>query len=262
MKKVHALVLRTAGANCDEETVRALEMAGAYKVNLLHINEIKKNKKIILNHDFIIIPGGFSYGDYINAGKIFSNEIKFIFQEELKKFLKKGNFIMGICNGFQVLVKSGILSANNQQTYSLIDNDSKHFECRWIYLRPNNKLFWTNNLPEVISLPIAHGEGKFITKNNRLLRKLQNNNQIAVQYCDKKGDITNSNYPINPNGSTVNIAGIVNKDKQIFGLMPHPERFVYPQQHPFWNKLKENKQQIIPLGLQIYKNAINELNKN
>lgn len=261
MSRVNALVIRTAGSNCDQETVRALTEAGANKVQLVHINEVKKNKNIILQNDFIVIPGGFSYGDYINAGKILSNEIMFILKEEIDKFLKNGKFLMGICNGFQVLVKSGILSGAKGQTYTLMENDSKHFESRWIYLKTNPGLFWTKDLPKVITLPIAHGEGKFMVKKDHYLKELLKNNQIAVSYSDPAGNL-NPDYPINPNGSLANIAGIVDKNRQIFGLMPHPERFTMIQHHPYWNMLKANHREIIPVGIQIFKNAIQELEHN
>lgn len=262
MKKVTSLVLRTAGVNCDKETVQALKLAGSDTVDLLHINVLKKQKKIFKKYNFIVIPGGFSYGDTVSAGKILANETKFIFKKEIKDFLKKGNLLMGICNGFQVLVKSGILSDNktSTQSYSLIQNDSRKFECRWIHLKINNNSFWTENLPDVITLPIAHAEGKFVIKNKDLLKKLINNN-VIFQYCDETGNEKNTEYPVNPNGSLLNIAGIIDKSTQILGIMPHPERFINNFHHPYWNHLKINNKENSPFGLQIFKNAIKKLKK-
>jgi len=261
MSKIISLVLRTAGINCDKETVEALKLAGSNKVDLLHINKLKKQKKMFTKYDLIVFPGGFSYGDTVSAGKILANEMKFIFKEEIEKFLQRGKFIIGICNGFQVLLKSGIFSSKKkfEQTYSLIENDNRRFECRWVYLRVNRNVFWTKNLPEVISLPIAHGEGKFVTTENEL-KRLQQEDQIVFQYCDKNGNIV-KDYPINPNGSLLNIAGITNSTGQILGMMPHPERFHKFFQHPFWTLLRYNEEFFLPFGLQIFKNAIEELKK-
>ncbi len=259
--KINSLVLRTAGVNCDAETVRALELAGSNKVDLLHINVLKKQKKLLRKYDFIVLPGGFSYGDTVSAGIIFANEIKFIFEKEVSEFLKKGKLLMGICNGFQVLVKSGILSDNKEfeQSYSLIENDCKKFECRWVYLKTNKNSFWAKNLPGVITLPVAHGEGKFVAKDRKDLDSLLQEGKVIFQYCDKNGDEKDKTYPNNPNGSFLNIAGITGRSGQILGMMPHPERFSIFHQHPFWTNLKANNEKIQPFGLQIFKNAINEL---
>jgi len=263
MAKINSLVLRTAGVNCDCETVRALKIAGSDKVNLLHINQLKKEKQLFRKYDFIVLPGGFSYGDTISAGIILANEIKFIFKKEISDFLKKGKLLMGICNGFQVLVKSGILSDNRefQQSYSLIRNDSGRFECRWIYLKINKNSFWTKKLPDIITLPIAHGEGKFVTKDQDSLSALAREGKVIFQYCNKNGDARVKTYPDNPNGSSYNIAGITSRAGQILGMMPHPERFSLIFHYPFWTALKANNKGVMPFGLQIFKNAIDELKK-
>ncbi len=259
--KINSLVLRTAGVNCDAETVRALKLAGSEKVDLFHINQLKKQKQLLRRYDFIVLPGGFSYGDTVSAGIILANEITFIFKKEINDFLKKGKLLMGICNGFQVLVKSGILSDNKEfeQSYSLIENDCKKFECRWINLKIDKNSFWTENLPAVITLPIAHGEGKFVARDKKSLDDLLQESKVIFQYCDKNGNDEIKDYPYNPNGSFLNIAGITGRSGQILGMMPHPERFSISFQHPFWTALKENNKKVIPFGLQIFKNAINEL---
>ncbi|MDR0724157.1 MAG: phosphoribosylformylglycinamidine synthase I, partial [Endomicrobium sp.] len=211
MKKVKVLILRTAGTNCDFETQSAFELCGA-SVERLHVNFLANNKNRILNYDILVFPGGFSYGDDIASGKILANEIKNKFQDQVKKFALSGKPIIGICNGFQVLVKMGLLPDPYlfEQTSTLSYNDSDKFECRWTYLKAEKtNCLWTKNLASVISLPVAHGEGKFIPKDNKLLEMLNKNNQIVLRYSTKEGK--QADYPLCPNGSTENIAGICNK---------------------------------------------------
>jgi phosphoribosylformylglycinamidine synthase len=254
MKKGKVLILRTAGTNCDFETQSAFELCGA-SVERLHVNFLANNKNKILNYDILAFPGGFSYGDDIASGKILANEIKNKFQEQVKKFALSGRPIIGICNGFQVLVKMGILPDPElfEQTSTLSYNDSGKFECRWVYLKTEEKTncLWTKNLASVISLPVAHGEGKFIPKDNKLLKMLNKNNQIVFRYSTKDGK--QAGYPLCPNGSTENIAGICNKKGNIFGLMPHPERYILSMQHP-WREGYDGK---YSWGKIIFQNAVN-----
>lgn len=250
--KPNVLIFRTAGTNCDQETEFAFSKAGA-KTELDHINLIKK-KKDFSAYQIICIPGGFSYGDDLGAGKIFSLEINLWLKDKLKKFIQKGGLILGICNGFQVLVRSGILpDLDFKQSTSLITNDSRRFEDRWIQLRidPDSNLLarkiWLRQLPEFINLPIAHAEGKFFA-NLETLDKIKRNNQVALSYSNFDRNI---NYPHNPNGSLDNIAGIVDKTGRVFGLMPHPERFIFSHQHPDWLN-----QEITSHGLTVFKNSV------
>lgn len=262
MKKIKAVVLRAAGVNCNKETVVALELAGAYRVDEMHINLLKKNKKLFDKYHIMVIPGGFTYGDYVGAGKILANEIKFILFEQIKKFVKQGKIIIGICNGFQVLVKSGLLTIdekNYTQTFSLIENDSRRFECRWVYLRINQNSIFFRHLPDIIYLPVAHNEGKFVAQKPEDIEKLKSTNRIGVKYCTPDGDTMNVKYPFNPNGAESNIAGIINSAGNVLGLMPHPERFILPQQHPYFYYLNYNNKKISPFGLQIFKNAVNSV---
>ncbi|MDR0978033.1 MAG: phosphoribosylformylglycinamidine synthase I [Endomicrobium sp.] len=237
MSKVKALILRTAGTNCDCETQAAFEMCGAI-AERVHINSLMENKDRIFEYDILALPGGFSYGDDIASGKILANEIKNKFGSQIKKFALSGRPIIGICNGFQVLVKMGLLPDPElfEQVSTLSYNDSDKFECRWVYLktekRKNNEssCLWTKNMPDVISLPVAHGEGKFIPVDSRLLAELDKNNQVVFRYSDEDGGIPE--YPLAPNGSVEQIAGICNAGGNVFGLMPHPERYVFGLQHP------------------------------
>ncbi|MCM8796608.1 MAG: phosphoribosylformylglycinamidine synthase I [Candidatus Omnitrophica bacterium] len=253
-------VLRTAGTNCDKETAFAFKMAGG-SVELVHINKIVSGQACLEKYHILALPGGFSYGDDISSGKIFANELKYKLRQDIEKFILDGKLIIGICNGFQVLVKSGILPGDSgfEQKASLILNDSAKFEDRWVYLKSHcrrgatlqTKCVWTKNLPEIIYLPVAHGEGKFVVKDNTVLNQLNRNNQIVFQYCDNYGRL--SGYPFNPNGSQENIAGICDKSGRVFGLMPHPERHAYPQQHPRWTA-KGNKK--TGDGFQIFRNGV------
>ncbi len=237
MKKIKALILRTAGTNCDYETQKAFELCGA-EAERVHINTLIEKKNKIFEYDILAFPGGFSYGDDIASGRILANEVKNKLGDQVKKFALSGKPIIGICNGFQVLVKTGLLPDPKlfDQITTLSYNDSNRFECRWIYLKTQknvkneSKCIWTKNLPDVITLPIAHGEGKFITKDKKVLEELKKNNQIVFKYCTKDGNVPE--YPLDPNGAMEQIAGICNDKGNIFGLMPHPERYIYTLQHP------------------------------
>lgn len=259
---VKVIVLRTAGTNCDNETKFAFEQAGA-QAELVHINEIMCKEKHLSEYQILAIPGGFTYGDDIASGKILANELKYKFFPEVKKFIEDGKLIIGICNGFQVLVKSGILPGDGMPaTLSL--NDSAKFEDRWVYLKPtahSSKLkaqcVWTKGLPEIVYLPVAHGEGKFITKDKETLKKLYKNSQVVLKYCSETGK--DAGYPFNPNGSVDNIAGICDQTGRIFGLMPHPERHILPTQHPRWTRDGLKKQGV---GMQIFINGVNYARKN
>ena len=259
-KNIKVLIIRTAGTNCDLETKIAFEAVGA-KVEMLHVNELVACNRKIYNFQIIAFPGGFTYGDDIAAGMVLANELKMKLQEELQQFFKKNGLMIGICNGFQVLVKTGLLPGNKQwqQEVTLGCNDSGKFEDRWVYLtshKVENKCVWTRGIDEVIYLPVAHGEGKFIAKDKQVLKRLIDNGQVVFQYCNKSGKL--SEYPENPNGSVEHIAGICDETGRIFGLMPHPERFVFKTQHPRWTR----EDILIPDGLKIFDNAVKYLKKS
>jgi phosphoribosylformylglycinamidine synthase len=258
MKKIKVIIIRTAGTNCDYELKSAFELCGA-TVDRIHINELISNKNKILAYDILAVPGGFSYGDDIASGKILSNEIKYKLGDNIKKFALSNKPIIGICNGFQVLVKMGLLPKPKafEQISTLSYNDSSKFECRWVYLKTekingDTKCIWTKNLPDIISLPVAHGEGKFIA-DKTILREIEENNQVVFRYCDKNGN--KADYPLDPNGSLNEIAGICNDKGNIFGLMPHPERYVYKLQHPARQGCNDN----FGWGKKIFQNAIDFL---
>jgi phosphoribosylformylglycinamidine synthase len=221
---------------------------------------VAKEKKLA-DFQILALPGGFSYGDDVASGRIFANELKCKLGDSLRDFIRQGKLIIGICNGFQILVKSGLLPGNEamEQDASLIINDSGKFEDRWVYLKSKSKnqkskigqrCVWTKGLPEVIYLPVAHGEGKFVVKDKAALNRLQVNHQIVFQYCDEDGNL--AGYPCNPNGSFKNIAGICDDTGRILGLMPHPERHIDFTHHPRWTSLRKRKEGD---GLQIFRNA-------
>jgi len=245
--KPKALVIRTAGTNCDKESVYAFEAAGA-DVDLQHINYLKKHKSMD-DYQIVCFPGGFSYGDNLGAGKILALELNLWLKDALKSFVDKGGLSIGICNGFQIMVKTGLLpDVDFKQTVTLTDNDSARFEARWIYLKVEGKSIWLKGLPEVITLPIAHGEGKFYT-DKATLDRIEKSGCVALRYVDSKGN--NAGYPLNPNGALNAIAGITDSTGRIFGLMPHPERFMFENQWPSWSVNK-----LPPYGAQIFKNAV------
>lgn len=257
MKKVNVAVLRAAGSNCDGETAHAFEMSGAHS-ELIHINEFLRKEKSLTDFQILVIPGGFTYGDDVSAGKILANELKYLLTEEMKKFTADGKLILGICNGFQVLVKSGLLPdidlPDGEMEVTLTFNDSGKFEDRWIYLKVNetSPCVFTREMPPVVYYPVAHAEGKFVPKNNAVLQRLKANGQIVFQYSDAAGAVVD--YPGNPNGSVDQIAGICDPSGRILGLMPHPERYTNVTHHPRWTRLTQKPD---PQGIYIFQNAVN-----
>lgn len=250
--KPRVLIVRAAGTNCDIETAFAFELAGAM-AERIYIDDIKN--KNLSDYQIIAFPGGFTYGDDISAGKILANEIKYKLRDKFLKFIEEEKLIIGICNGFQVLVKCGILPGFagyfEEQSASLVTNDSERFEDRWVYLKIRSEgSIFTKGIKPIITLPVAHAEGKFVVKNDETLKNIQNH--IIFQYVDKNGE--DAGYPFNPNGSVLNIAGIADKTGRILGLMPHPERHISRLQHP--NHTRENLNEIGD-GLHIFKNAVN-----
>jgi phosphoribosylformylglycinamidine synthase subunit PurQ / glutaminase len=266
MRKPKVCILRTAGTNCDKETAFAFLKAGA-EPESVHVNNFISGREKLDDFQILVFPGGFSYGDDLGAGRILANELRFKLIDSIKEFIRQGKLIIGICNGFQILVKSGLLPGNAglKQEASLIINDSAKFEDRWVYLKssghqlnkPPVKCVWAQGLPEVIYLPVAHGEGKFIVQDKAALEKLNVNNQVVFRYCNEKAGL--AGYPHNPNGSADNIAGICDETGRILGLMPHPERHIDSLQHPRSDKAASKKDGD---GLQIFKNGVEFAVKN
>lgn len=247
--RVRTLILRAPGTNCDQETVFAFQQAGA-EVSLVHVNQLIRREEQLADYQIMVIPGGFTYGDDIAAGKVLANELKLKLGEDIVRFIEDGKLILGICNGFQVLVKTGFLpelSNSGSPRLTLATNDSGKFECRWVYLGVNKQspCVFTRGI-ESLYLPVAHAEGKLVS-----LGILSDVN-IALYYTDEQGN-TGAGYPYNPNGSVGNIAGICDASGRVFGLMPHPERHVRGTQHPQWTRSGARE---YGDGFQIFRNAV------
>lgn len=255
MTTVCAVVLRAAGINCDLETQYALEMAGA-SVQRIHINQIKERPALLEEFQLLVLPGGFSYGDDVAAGRILANQILHYLDEAMRTFLEKGKLILGICNGFQVLIKTGLLPGFNgqrQSCFTLTDNDSGRFEDRWVYLQPGTDRCVFLDPNRRLYLPVAHGEGKIAVKDQPALEKARQEGFVAFRYVDAEGKP--GPFPVNPNGSMDDIAALTDSTGRILGLMPHPERFVRWTQHPHWTRLKINHQEPTD-GMTLFTNAV------
>lgn len=231
MTKPPVIVLRAAGSNCDVETGRAFELAGAAP-ELVHVNRLMSGEKRLSDYALLAIPGGFTYGDDVAAGKILAAEVSAKLTDEVREFMDRGGLVIGICNGFQVLAKTGFLPGLDGIPATLTQNDSQRFEARWIYLKvEKSRCAWTSALVgRVITLPVAHGEGKFMTRTLGDLKILEKNDQVVLRYVSAHGGVPR--YPEDPNGSMGHVAGICDTTGRVFGLMPHPERFVEKAQHP------------------------------
>jgi len=259
MSKVRVIVLRAAGINCDYETEYAFESAGA-EAERVHVNRLIEKPAILDTCHILVFPGGFSYGDDVAAGKILANQIIHHLSDKLNRFIEGGKLVLGICNGFQVLVKTGILGkvdSNARQQITITYNDSGKFEDRWVYLEPSSKKCIFIEPGRRIYLPIAHGEGKVVFENNDVFEKIKADDRIAFRYVDEKGN--QGPYPINPNGSTDSIAALCDSTGRVMGLMPHPERFVRNTQHPHWTRLAEKTRAD---GGTIFDNAVKYVRQN
>jgi len=258
---VRVIVLRTAGTNCDQETGFAFEYFGA-AVEYVHINELFRGEKHLDDFQILAVPGGFSYGDDIISGRILANELRLRLGEDLQRFINQGKLIIGICNGFQVLVRAGVLpgelssdhiwTPQTGQSATLTYNDSAKFEDRWTHLKVQGKSIWTQGMQGIIFAPVAHAEGKFLTQDEALLKGMEAKHQIVFRYCDEEGG--DPSYPDNPNGSVGDIAGITDKTGRILGMMPHPERHMLRRQHPYWTRLNHGGE--LGDGAKIFENGV------
>lgn len=250
MNTVKVLLLRAPGTNREEETAAAFQQAGA-STQLATINQVARAAFRFADYQIIVFPGGFAYGDDLGAGRVLASELNLKLKAEVAPFIEQGGLVLGVCNGFQTLVKAGILPGpmSGGQTVTLTNNDSGRFECRWVYLsaNPASKCVFTRGI-ERIYVPIAHGEGKLVAA-PEVLEKLD----VALYYTDATGK-RHAGYPHNPNGSLKDIAGITDASGRIFGLMPHPEDHIRASQHPLWTRGEATE---ASLGSAIYKNAVN-----
>ena len=249
MGQPYALVLRAPGINCDEETADAWRAAGA-RVETLHVGRILERPEVLDRFGVVTIPGGFSYGDDLGAGRILATKLNAL-GDALGRFRDRGGFILGICNGFQVLVRSGLLPGRGVAA-TLTRNDLGRFESRWVRLGPTPGRSPFLNDAEPMELPVAHGEGRFLTGTPEDLESLERSGRVVLRYLDVN-DAATDQYPANPNGSLGAVAGLCDETGRILGLMPHPERHVMRLQHPRWTRIGLNGEGD---GLRIFRNAV------
>jgi len=242
---VKTAVITGYGINADNELKQAFILSGS-EAEKIHIQDLIENPAMLHNYHILGFPGGFSYGDHLGSGLVFAHLFKRHLKDELDRFISDGKLIIGICNGFQVLVKMGVLP-NFENDWScdvsLIHNSTGVFENSWLEIEFNSKssCVWTEGLDKM-DVPIRHGEGRFITKSKEVLERLENENLAVIRYSDR-----------NPNGSENDIAGITDSTGRVLGLMPHPEAFIFPENHPQWTRkdIKEG------FGLRLFKNGVN-----
>ena len=242
----NALIIRTAGTNCDLELAHAFKLAGAAPQRI-HLNRLIEDPVLLEPFELIAVPGGFSYGDDIAAGRIFANRLRHTLIDAMRAAIERGTAIIGICNGFQVLVKMGLLPDPElaRQTATLADNRCGRFIDRWVRLEvPQESVcVWTRGLDE-FELPIAHGEGRFVPESPDALQRWIERGQVAVRYATDD----------NPNGSTSDVAGVCDPSGLVLGLMPHPERYVDATHHPSWSSTSTTPTE--PSGLRLIANAV------
>ncbi len=256
MAQAKVLVLRSAGTNCDEETCFAFESAGA-SARKLHVNRLIENPSLLADYQILALAGGFSYGDDVSAGKILANQLIHHFKDQVRQFIDSDKLVIGICNGFQVLVKSGVLPGastvtgqSRLQQATIIYNNSGVYEDRWVYLEPDGDKCVFIEPGRRLYLPIAHAEGKVCFADDEVLNKVKDNGQAVFRYVDQNGNP--GGFPINPNGSVDHIAGLCDDTGRVLGLMPHPERFIHKTHHPRWSR----QEVIDPDGMTIFNNAV------
>ncbi len=241
MRRPRALILRAAGVNCEVETAYAWELAGAAAA-ILHINGLRANPRQLLDYQILTIPGGFSYGDDVAAGKIFANQLLIFLGDQLHEFAERDRLIIGICNGFQVLCKTGLLPGKYEDRElppaTVTANLSAKYEDRWVLLSRNSEKCPLLNRQSEYELPVAHGAGRVMAGTEQDMQKLAELGCVALKYQSR--DASPVGYPDNPNGSMLNMAGLCDPSGRIFGLMPHPERFIHHTQHPEWTSRESN----------------------
>lgn len=239
-----ALVLRAPGSNCDRELAFAFEKAGAWP-ELVHINRLRDNPSLLQNFQILAVPGGFTYGDDVAAGKILANQLAVFLGEAIRTFRDAEKLILGVCNGFQAILKAGVLIPPDEDDgplATLAANDPPGFADRWVTLRatPGRCPFLTGI--DRMRVPIAHGEGRFVCRKEWILRGLEQTGQVVLHYVEG-----------NPNGSQGDVAGLCDATGRVLGLMPHPERHVLPTQHPQWTRLGLADEGD---GLKLFRNAV------
>jgi len=258
MATPNALILRAPGTNCDHEVEAAFAMVGGHG-DRIHLNALRDNPRLLRDYQILVLPGGFSYGDDVAAGKVQAIYMQHFLSDALRKFRDDEKLILGICNGFQAMLKAGLLMPPDEDgpLATLAFNDSGHYEDRWVHLQATpGKCPFLKGI-ERIHVPIGHGEGKFVCRKEWIARGLDQAGQVVLRYVDAKGQ--RGGYPVNPNGSQDDIAGICDATGRAMGLMPHPDRHLFPTQHPQWTRLGLKPEGD---GLQIFRNAVEFFQKD
>ncbi len=255
------------GLNCEDETAHAFTSVGG-AADKIHLSEVFSTPWLLESYQVLAMVGGFSFGDHIAAGKVLANRYKYHLADHLDRFIKDGKLAIGICNGFQSMVQYGLLPGfdgkYHEQLISLAPNRSGLFEDRWITLTANaeSRCVFTHNIRN-IELPVRHGEGRLIARDKYVLSKMWTDGQVALQYTDPETGGATMAYPLNPNGSVDSIAGICDSSGRVFGLMPHPEAYGNPHNHPNW--VIQRRDHSLPkegAGLQIFRNAVEYIRRN
>lgn len=255
------LILRAPGTNCDGETAHAFERAGG-QPSLVHVRQVLESPKMLDDFQILALPGGFSYGDDIASGRILGVQLQNHLADAMQQFKAAGKLILGICNGFQVLIKCGLLADDHPEhgpAATLAWNVSGRFEDRWVRLKTaSDRCVFLSGIDEMY-LPVAHGEGRFVARDSAMLKQLEEQGQLALRYAPLEGGSPANlaqplAYPDNPNGAELNVAGMCDAEGRVFGLMPHPERHIERTQHPRWTRGEGSEQGD---GLRLFENAVN-----
>ncbi len=257
---VSALVLYGYGINCDQESTIALKLAG-FDVQRMHVSEFIKKPSILEDVCFLFFPGGFSFGDELGSGRVLAQKVMHHAKRELLSYVDEGKVVLGVCNGFQVLIKMGLLPVSDfVQRATLTFNDSGYFEDRWVFLKVNERC------ParcfrdfDYLMLPVRHGEGKFVAPDD-VLNMIIENDLHVLQYADKNGNVT-TQYPDNPNGSMESIAGICNEEGNVIGMMPHPEAYLWVTNNPLWTEYKDKVKDWKGAGRMVFERFYQHLSK-
>lgn len=266
-KQVKAIVITGNGTNCEREVANACRLAGADVADIVHIAELLSGRVSLDDYHFLNLAGGFLDGDDLGSAKAGANRFLHAaisgseehLSDQLQRFVADGKLIMGVCNGFQLMVKMGLLPATGgdykRQSATLTHNDMGRFEDRWTYLKVDKEspCVFTRDL-EGIYLPVRHGEGKFAVESQELLEEIESKHLSVLKYSDAEYAGPTMEYPLNPNGSIAAIAGVCDETGRIFGLMPHPEAYVHRTHHPRWTREEELTEE--GMGLWLYQNAI------
>lgn len=264
MNRIPILIITGYGLNCEAESKHAWELAGAAP-ELVHLNDLLERPARLHDYAALMFVGGFSYGDHMSSGHVFALRVKHRMREDLQKFIEAGRLILGVCNGFQIMVKLGLLPGLDgdyfTQKLSLMQNDCGAFQNFWVRLRfePQSPCVFTRGL-DFMPLPVRHGEGKIFTLDKDLLARVEAQGGVACRYADPVTGEATLEFPQNPNGSLNAIAGVCDPTGRVFGLMPHPEAYLYPENHPQWD-LQRNRGELPGegLGLAIFRNAVEHL---